>query len=276
MQRADRIGVALVFSGSGVLFAVPAAVGQVFNAGTDFSAVNNPNAPWAYGTRGSPTGTAFSLLSDATQLGPVAIWMDTATAILGTPAISKNQSSATFQSGSVTWLAGDFTMHPGRGDAGNRRYAVTRFTSPLTGLVLISGGFLPADSGSVDVHIIINGATVFTSIRGGGGSVGFEFLQALNAGDTVDFVVGDNGDFLFDTTVLSAFITPQDPQPCDDIDFNNNGVFPEDQDVVDFFEVLAGLTCPACNDIDFNNNGVFPEDQDIIDFFNVLAGGDCP
>ncbi|HLP85731.1 MAG TPA: hypothetical protein VK157_15380 [Phycisphaerales bacterium] len=30
-----------------------------------------------------------------------------------------------------------------------------------------------------------------------------------------------------------------------------------------------------CDDIDFNNNGVFPEDQDVIDFFNVLAGGGC-
>jgi hypothetical protein len=69
---------------------------------------------------------------------------------------------------------------------------------------------------------------------------------------------------------------------CDDIDFNNNGVFPEDQDVVDFFEVLAGGspgTCDpveGCNDIDFNNNDVFPEDQDVIDFFEVLAGGECP
>ncbi|HLP83963.1 MAG TPA: hypothetical protein VK157_06395 [Phycisphaerales bacterium] len=62
---------------------------------------------------------------------------------------------------------------------------------------------------------------------------------------------------------------------CDDIDFNNNDVFPEDQDVIDFFNVLAGADCPACNDIDFNNNGVFPEDQDVIDFFNVLAGGAC-
>ena len=68
---------------------------------------------------------------------------------------------------------------------------------------------------------------------------------------------------------------------CDDIDFNNNGVFPEDQDVVDFFTVLAGgtpTTCDpvqGCNDIDFNNNTVFPEDQDVVDFFNVLAGGQC-
>ncbi len=66
------------------------------------------------------------------------------------------------------------------------------------------------------------------------------------------------------------------PQFCDSIDFNNNGVFPEDQDVVDFFGVLAGGECAGCNDIDFNNNGVFPEDQDVVDFFDVLAGGDCP
>ena len=66
-----------------------------------------------------------------------------------------------------------------------------------------------------------------------------------------------------------------DSAACDDIDFNNNEVFPEDQDVVDFFDVLAGATCAPCNDIDFNNNDVFPEDQDVIDFFNVLAGGDC-
>jgi glycosidase len=62
---------------------------------------------------------------------------------------------------------------------------------------------------------------------------------------------------------------------CDSIDFNNNGVFPEDQDVVDLFDVLAGGGCAGCNDIDFNNNGVFPEDQDLIDFFTVLAGGAC-
>jgi endogenous inhibitor of DNA gyrase (YacG/DUF329 family) len=62
---------------------------------------------------------------------------------------------------------------------------------------------------------------------------------------------------------------------CNSIDFNRNGVFPEDQDVIDFFNVLAGAECPTCSDIDFNNNGVFPEDQDVIDFFNVLAGGTC-
>jgi hypothetical protein len=79
------------------------------------------------------------------------------------------------------------------------------------------------------------------------------------------------------TTTSSAFIVLPLPAGCDDIDFNGNAVFPEDQDVIDFFDVLAGAACPTgtCNDIDFNNNGVFPEDQDVIDFFNVLAGGEC-
>ncbi|HLP82925.1 MAG TPA: hypothetical protein VK157_01120 [Phycisphaerales bacterium] len=64
---------------------------------------------------------------------------------------------------------------------------------------------------------------------------------------------------------------------CDSIDFNRNSVYPEDQDVIDFFNVLAGAPCPYGDpcDIDFNNNTVFPEDQDVIDFFTVLAGGTC-
>jgi hypothetical protein len=61
-----------------------------------------------------------------------------------------------------------------------------------------------------------------------------------------------------------------------DLDFNNNCVFPEDQDVVDFFNVLAGADCGSCDSIDFNRDQVFPDDQDVIDFFNVLAGAPCP
>jgi hypothetical protein len=78
------------------------------------------------------------------------------------------------------------------------------------------------------------------------------------------------------TTGVNEFCVTVAGQQCDSIDFNNNTVFPEDQDVIDFFSVLAGDECAVCNDIDFNNNNVFPEDQDVIDFFRVLAGGTCP
>jgi hypothetical protein len=63
---------------------------------------------------------------------------------------------------------------------------------------------------------------------------------------------------------------------CGDVDFNNDDVFPDDGDIIDYFNVLAGGVCATCDSVDFNGNTVFPEDQDIIDFFNVLAGGSCP
>jgi hypothetical protein len=104
------------------------------------------------------------------------------------------------------------------------------------------------------------------------------FASVLASVDEVHFTTMEPGfgyvpgffDMAYDNVTIGT------PGPaCDSIDFNQNEVFPEDQDVIDFFTVLAGGECAACNDIDFNNNGVFPEDQDVIDFFAVLAGGTC-
>ncbi len=97
-------------------------------------------------------------------------------------------------------------------------------------------------------------------------------IAPLPTGDIV--VVGRSDAGPTGNDIATVVLTPP-PPPCDDIDFNNNDVFPEEQDVIDFFNVLSGGDCPACNDIDFNNNQVFPEEQDVIDFFNVLAGGAC-
>ncbi len=97
-------------------------------------------------------------------------------------------------------------------------------------------------------------------------------IASLPSGGVV--VVGRSDGGSTGNDLATVVLTPPLPG-CDDIDFNNNEVFPEEQDVIDFFNVLAGADCPACNDIDFNNNEVFPEEQDVIDFFNVLAGGTC-
>jgi cytochrome c peroxidase len=69
---------------------------------------------------------------------------------------------------------------------------------------------------------------------------------------------------------------------CDPIDFNRDGLYPDDNDLVDFLSVLAGGACPtptdpsmpAC-DIDFNNDGLFPDDTDLVSFLAQLAGGAC-
>jgi hypothetical protein len=65
---------------------------------------------------------------------------------------------------------------------------------------------------------------------------------------------------------------------CDSLDFNQNSLFPEDADLIDFLSVLAGGPCSpgnTCNDIDFNNDGLFPADDDLLAFLRVLAGGSC-
>jgi hypothetical protein len=65
---------------------------------------------------------------------------------------------------------------------------------------------------------------------------------------------------------------------CDNIDFNNDGLFPDDVDLIDFLNVMSGGACsnaPFCNDIDFNNDESFPSDVDLVSFLSVLAGGPC-
>ncbi len=81
-----------------------------------------------------------------------------------------------------------------------------------------------------------------------------------------------------DSVALSLSAPSAPAASCDGIDFNRNGVFPEDQDVTDYLTVLAGGPCPYAGtcDLDFNNNCVFPEDADVIAFFDVLAGASCP
>ena len=135
------------------------------------------------------------------------------------------------------------------------------------------------------------GTTLNTVLSVVDGCGGFEFGCNDNAGITgcSNQSIIDNYMVMASTPIFmrvganSASVTGSgnltiDVLGCDTIDFNGNGVFPEDQDVIEFFNVLAGAACPTgtCQDIDFNNNGVFPEDRDVTDFFNVLAGGQCP
>jgi hypothetical protein len=66
-------------------------------------------------------------------------------------------------------------------------------------------------------------------------------------------------------------------QPCGDIDFNNDGLSPDSQDLDDFRGVLAGGACPTgnCDTTDFNRDGIFPDAADLDAFVRVLAGGGC-
>jgi hypothetical protein len=80
---------------------------------------------------------------------------------------------------------------------------------------------------------------------------------------------GDDGGAPSEYSVLA-------PGACA-IDFNRDGIFPDNQDVIDFIVVFGGGACPSdsCNSIDFNGDGVFPDNADFIDLLDVLGGGAC-
>ncbi|HEX2838551.1 MAG TPA: hypothetical protein VHN77_10530 [Phycisphaerales bacterium] len=64
---------------------------------------------------------------------------------------------------------------------------------------------------------------------------------------------------------------------CDDIDYNNDGLFPDTADIDDFLSVFSGGSCStgACSDIDFNNDCLFPDTTDIDSLLTVFSGGPC-
>ncbi len=62
---------------------------------------------------------------------------------------------------------------------------------------------------------------------------------------------------------------------CADIDFNNDGLFPDTTDIDDFLFVFSGGQCAACDPIDFNHDRLFPDTADIDALLRVFSGGPC-
>ncbi len=64
---------------------------------------------------------------------------------------------------------------------------------------------------------------------------------------------------------------------CNDIDFNNDGLFPDTTDIDDFLSVFSGGACPtsSCDPIDFNNDSLYPDTADIDSMLSVFSGGPC-
>jgi trimeric autotransporter adhesin len=66
---------------------------------------------------------------------------------------------------------------------------------------------------------------------------------------------------------------------CGDIDFNNDDLFPDSQDLEDMVAVLGGgpsaCSTGRCDSIDFNRDQLFPDSLDLEAFISRLAGGAC-
>jgi trimeric autotransporter adhesin len=113
------------------------------------------------------------------------------------------------------------------------------------------------------------------------GSTWSQVGPGISSGEVEAITMRPSGDIVLAGTFVNAtapFFTIITPCPtCDTIDFNNDGLFPDTQDITDFLAVFAGAPCPTatCNDIDFNNDSLFPDTLDIQTFLSVFSGAPC-
>jgi hypothetical protein len=121
----------------------------------------------------------------------------------------------------------------------------------------------------------------YTFLNNGAGSFtpNDEFVAPNNPSCAIPTDWDNDGDIdlVLTDEIADVLVLKRNVPRCDSIDFNQDGLFPDDNDLVDFLSVLAGGACSTgtCSDIDFNNDGLFPDDNDLIAFLTVLAGGVC-
>jgi hypothetical protein len=200
-------GLVCIFPAVMLLLTTSISTAQTYNPATGFSATSNPNGVWRYGyslTLGSP----LILHTNRLNSFGVDIWR---TAIaLGVPAAFHNPTANAIGLGTPVIDAGGLALHPGP----QNQYGILRFTAPLAGDYRISGSWYGQDitGTTTDVHILANGVQVFAgAVNGFGPGTGpsFNTTASLGEGGYLDFAVGfgANGDFLYDSTGLSAQIT---------------------------------------------------------------------
>jgi hypothetical protein len=145
-----------------------------------------------------------------------------------------------------------------------------------TGDVLFMARLGNDAAGSILSWSASRGITVLVSPASGPAGTGFQAPRLVGATRDGRFAIATTT--VFDYPVLGS---PNNvwyvrvPGTCSDIDFNNDGIFPSDDDLVAYLRVLAGEACGACDSIDFNNDGLTPSDEDLLAFLRVRAGGTC-
>lgn len=134
--------------------------------------------------------------------------------------VNTNTTTSVTTSYGATLDPSQILLHPGglgvQGDELPYHNAILRFTAPVAADYRIQGDWeslAPSTPMRTQNSILVNGSSVFSSTLNV--SV-FDLTESLNAGDTVDFVVNDNGDIYGDSTGLNATLTASNvsvPEP---------------------------------------------------------------
>jgi hypothetical protein len=179
-----------------------------WDAEADFTptTISNPNGVWTSGyDPAAIAGYQLKSFNSLQHLGISPIWQDSAYVTLNVPAFYKNTGSTTLNG----LLPDQVALHPG--PVVNEDAAILRFTAPSTGIYAVKAKFFAGDSGETDAWVVKNGDFLTPLSSLGITSTNPTFASSglqLSLGDTLDFVVGNHGNFFGDSTPLTVQISP--------------------------------------------------------------------
>lgn len=197
--------------------AVSGGVGDSWDFNGQIAFTANPNGAWSYGYATDPEMGSMVLPSDFNLFDTTGTLM------------SESQLNCWYLAGNAAFPIlfhsyetanmygcpqGKTALHPGPLAGLPGTYAgVARWIAPANEpAVKIEGSFYAGDGGSVSCFIVYNGeavnGSVVMEVLGTTAAVPFEkYLAGIQAGDTLDFVVGQYDAFASETTPLDIKIT---------------------------------------------------------------------
>lgn len=191
---------------------IPANASTItFDPGSQF--FSNPNGMWSYGWKTSRDGI-FNLYTDYLRNDSTAQtdrWYNNQIGIdLGV--LYNGTGTVCHLAGTTSFRPGKLVLHPGP----NGEYSVLRWTAPVKGdfnvIVRFTGvsGYNGAQVTTTDVAVFKNGTRLYLgyiNLNGNGNTSIFTTGFSINAGDTLDFIVGNgNGSYYYDSTEVDVSI----------------------------------------------------------------------
>lgn len=186
----------------GLSLATAQAATLTYDVANDFSAINNPNGAWSFGTFSGSTFNAFS--APSVHHGVIQRWNGASS----DPSVDYNPSDSTVVAsdwGTITWAPHAVLLNPYGGAA------VARWTATTAGTADLNAVFTEAQVAGTPPSVTIyrNNTQEWTYgawITGSTSDSTTATLSGLSvaAGDTIDFVVSQNGS---KTIRLAATIT---------------------------------------------------------------------
>jgi hypothetical protein len=169
--------------------AVAPAFAQTYNVAADFSTTSNPAGVWSYGYEATLGSSYFTKYTDKGNFSNIDFCFLSGT---GLPDVGKNNTTST----QVFLPPGDVMLHPGNTAALASYASVIRWTAPSTNQFDVSTLFTGIDNRNPDVKVYVfhDASADFSGVVSGTGATqAYDRRYSLAAGETLDFVVGNDG-----------------------------------------------------------------------------------